>query len=183
MRRWRVPVFPFDRAIARGIAHQTAPAVERPLRLATLLADERLLFVVAFGIWVPAQSGPRRRRLAARHVLLSVVVSSLVPHILKRIFDQERPDRIEVQGPRRGIPRSGKALDSFPSGHAVQMGALAAALARNWPRYSVWSWSGATLIALTRVALLAHWVSDVLAGGALGIGIEYLLNSLDRGES
>ncbi|MGO4671123.1 phosphatase PAP2 family protein [Bosea sp. 2RAB26] len=183
MRRWRVPVFPFDRVIARGIAHQTAPAVERPLRLATLLADERLLLVLAIGIWVPAQSGPRRQRSAARHVLLSVLLSSVVPHILKRCFAQERPDRIEVRRRRRGIPRSGKALDSFPSGHAVQMGALAAALARIWPRYSVWSWSGATLIALTRVALLAHWPSDVVAGGALGVGVEHLVNSLERGES
>lgn len=156
MSRWRVPILPFDRAIARRIAHQATPSVERPLRLATLLADERLLLAMALGTCVPAQSGPRRRRLAGRHVLLSVVVSSLVPHILKHIFDQERPDRIEVRRRRRGIPRSGKALDSFPSGHAVQMGALAAALARIWPQYSVWAWSGATLIGLTRVALLAH---------------------------
>jgi hypothetical protein len=33
-------------------------------------------------------------------------VTAILPHLLKRLIDQKRPDRCMVHGPRRGIPRS-----------------------------------------------------------------------------
>jgi membrane-associated phospholipid phosphatase len=180
MRRWQVPIFNFDTAIARAIARQSTPAFERLLQSATLLADERCLLFLALGTWVLARSGSERRRRDASHILRTAVATSLMPHVLKYVLAQERPDRIEVGHKRHGIPKSGKALDAFPSGHAVHMAALAAAIARIYPRYSFWAWSGGALIALTRIALLAHWASDVLAGGTLGVGAECMLSSLYR---
>jgi undecaprenyl-diphosphatase len=55
------------------------------------------------------------------------------------------------------------------------MGALASA-ATELPlceRSAVWALSGA--LVLTRVVLLAHWVSDVAVGFAVGIGLERTL--------
>jgi membrane-associated phospholipid phosphatase len=91
------------------------------------------------------------------------------------VFDQERPDRTTVRGHWRGIPLSGKRLDSFPSGHAVHIGALASAASvlPEKPRNLVWG-IGVTLV-LTRIVLLAHWASDVAAGLAIGTVTERLL--------
>jgi undecaprenyl-diphosphatase len=95
--------------------------------------------------------------------------------VLKTLFDQQRPDRLTVRGHLHGVPVSGKRLDAFPSGHAMHVGALASAatLLPRGKRNLVWA-LGAGLV-LTRVVLLAHWASDVVAGLALGGLTERLL--------
>jgi membrane-associated phospholipid phosphatase len=71
-----------------------------------------------------------------------------------------------------GIPRSGDAWDSFPSGHAVHIGALAGPLLRAAPsKARPFLGAGLAGLAATRVLLLAHYGSDVLAGLLLGAGI------------
>lgn len=74
----------------------------------------------------------------------------------------------------------------FPSGHAALAFATAAALAILWPRSS-WRWLAyafAAIVAVQRVGENAHWLSDVVAAAALGIGgvylIHWLLNRLLR---
>jgi undecaprenyl-diphosphatase len=71
-----------------------------------------------------------------------------------------------------GVPFSGKARDAFPSGHAIHMGALASAASRlpTPQRNTIWAISGG--LVLTRVILLAHWASDVIAGLAIGAALE-----------
>jgi membrane-associated phospholipid phosphatase len=120
---------------------------------------------------------PRSRR-AGNHILLTTLAASVLPHVLKTIFDQERPDRLTIRGHVRGIPLSGKGLDAFPSGHAVHVGALASA-ATVLPakqRHAIWAVGGGLL--LTRIILLAHWTSDVVAGLAVGALMERLLRPL-----
>ena len=62
-------------------------------------------------------------------MLCSVAIAAAV-HILKPAVVRERPDRTRVGKRRKGIPKSGKAWDSFPSGHARHVGALAALATR-----------------------------------------------------
>lgn len=68
------------------------------------------------------------RRGTGDHVLLTTLVASALPHLLNKVFDQERPDRRTVSRHWRGIPFSDKRLDAFPSSHAVHIGALASAV-------------------------------------------------------
>lgn len=59
---------------------------------------------------------------------------------------------------------------SFPSGHAARsflIAVLAAGLGPAWLAAMIWIW--APLVALARVAMGVHYVSDVLAGAALGM--------------
>jgi undecaprenyl-diphosphatase len=67
-------------------------------------------------------------------------------------------------------------MDSFPSGHALHLGALAAALARtaSTPTASI-GWVLAFVLASTRLLLLAHYLTDVAAGLVLGAGLEWLI--------
>lgn len=179
MKQWRIRAFPIDRRIARAIARHSSRRLEKPLKALTWLADEKLLLLLCCAYWLGSRSSPPSRQRDADHLLLTIGAAGMVSHVLKRIVAQERPDRVEIHGRRHGIPRSGKAFDAFPSGHAVHMSALAAALSRIVPQHRALIWGASMLIALTRVALLAHWASDVIVGGALGIGIEQGLNTLD----
>ena len=117
-----------------------------------------------------ASFGPRGKAEPAP-LAANAAVSAVVPRLLKRLVDQRRPDRSVRRG-GRGIPRSGKPYDAFPSGHAVHIGAVAAAVTRLDRRLGPAAWGLGSVVASTRVVLLAHWASDVLAGLALGVLIE-----------
>ena len=168
-----------DVAIANYIAAHTNPLTEETASTITWGADEHVLCAVTAGLWVWAQARGRANvRRAADHVFLTTLIACALPHLLKAIFDQRRPDRLTVQGHRRGIPFSGREMDAFPSGHAVHVGALASAATELPRRERNLAWLvGAGLVA-TRIVLLAHWTSDVLAGLATGALVERTLRHL-----
>jgi undecaprenyl-diphosphatase len=59
---------------------------------------------------------------------------------------------------------------SFPSGHAARaflIATIAAGLGPTWLAVALWIW--APLVALARVAMGVHYVSDIVAGMILGI--------------
>jgi undecaprenyl-diphosphatase len=167
-----------DIAIANAIAAHTTPPTEHVAQAVTWGADEHVLLVLTAAWWLYARGQPRRRRKAADHILLTTLVASGLPHVLKTLFDQPRPDRLTVRGHWRGVPLSGNRYDAFPSGHALHVGALASAASRfpRKQRNAVWL-VGAGLVA-TRILLLAHWTSDVIAGLAIGAITERLLRRL-----
>jgi hypothetical protein len=159
----------FDIAVANGIAANTGPHAEEAAEVLTWGADEHILCALAAGWWLYARNKDRETRLASDHVLLTTLVASALPHLLKSLFDQERPDRLTVRGHWRGIPFSGNRLDAFPSGHAVHIGALASAASVLPPRQRNAAWAAGLGLVLTRIVLLAHWASDV--GVGLGVGV------------
>jgi membrane-associated phospholipid phosphatase len=164
-----------DRWVAKAVTKHTNVGTERAAQVVTWGADEHVLCLLAAGWWLYCRNSNADLRRASTHVLATTIASSLLPHLLKRVFDQERPDRKTLFGHFRGIPFSGKTYDAFPSGHAVHMGALASA-ATELPRRqrnAVWGLSAG--LVLTRVVLLAHWVSDVAAGLVVGAGLEQAL--------
>jgi hypothetical protein len=174
----RVPPTSADVSIANAIAAHTGRPTEQAAQALTWGADEHILGALAAGWWLYCRNKNAAHRRASDHVLLTTIAASALPHLLKTVFDQQRPDRTTVRGHWRGVPFSGKRLDSFPSGHAVHVGALASAatvLPKN-QRNMVWG-VGAALV-LTRIVLLAHWTSDVAIGLAVGAGTERLLRRL-----
>jgi undecaprenyl-diphosphatase len=160
-----------DCAIADFAEEHASSRIETPLQFLTYAADEHVLFAVSLGFWLASRAMNARRRRAASYLVVNVAASALLPHILKALVDQERPDR-RVHGRRHGIPVSGKAYDAFPSGHAVHIGAVASAIARCFPRWKRVAWTVGGGIAATRILLLAHWTTDVLAGLTLGASLE-----------
>ena len=178
--RWHFGVTKLDRRVAKMIARNATPAVERPAKLLTWAADEHLLLAVSAGLWLASRAGDERERKQADHVVLSVVATAILPHVLKRLIDQERPDRRVVHGRRHGIPRSGKPYDAFPSGHAMHVGAVASAISWAFPKSAPLAWGVGGLVAATRIVLLAHWTTDVFAGLAMGALVERCLRPLSR---
>jgi len=165
---YRIPPTRPDVEIAEAVAAYTSPRTERAAEVLTWGADEHVLLALAAGWWLCCRAGSSRRRRNSDHILLTTLAVSLIPKLLKSVFDQRRPDRLTVLGHLHGVPFSGKPLDAFPSGHAMHVGALASAATVLPPAKRNLVWAFGAGLALTRVVLLAHWASDVAAGLALG---------------
>lgn len=164
-----------DVLIARAVAENTDDRAEIVSRGLTWGADEKILLVLAAAGWIASRNRSKPLQRAGNHALLVGVAASLLPHALKSVFDQTRPDRKTVVGHLHGISFSGKRKDAFPSGHALHMGALASAAGTlpPGPRRAIRTL--AIGLSVTRVVVLAHWASDVVVGFALGAALERLL--------
>jgi hypothetical protein len=119
----RQPRFPItvrptkaDIAIAREIARDTGPAPEEVARALTWGADEKVLLVLAAAGWLATRGRGEQLRRAGNHAVLVAVAASLLPHGMKRLFNQTRPDRRTVTGHVHGISFSVRREDAFPSG-------------------------------------------------------------------
>ena len=164
-----------DVLIARTVARNTSHRAERVSRGLTWGADEKVLLALAVAGWVATRRRSEQLQRVGNHALLVTVAASLIPHGLKSVFDQTRPDRTTVLGHLHGVSFSGKRKDAFPSGHALHMGALASAAGTLPPLPRRAIRTVAIGLSLTRIVVLAHWASDVVAGFALGAFMERLL--------
>jgi membrane-associated phospholipid phosphatase len=164
-----------DKKIARIIARNINPATEKSAEILTWGADEHTLCVAAAIWWLYCRGRPTIERAASNHILITAIATTILPHLMKHIFAQERPDRRSLEAHLHGAPFSGRPLQSFPSGHAVHVGALTSAASELPTTQRALAWTAGTVLVLTRVFLLAHWASDVAAGLALGAALERII--------
>ena len=142
--------------------------------------DEYVLAVlagllIAVALVSPALRGIQRSLLLGlgtrlQFIFCAVVVSNLVTEVLKYCIGRGRPF---VGGEANAFHFShfagNPAYYSFPSGHATTAFALALAVSAVWPQARVAMAVYALIIAATRLVLLAHHPSDVVAGAMVGI--------------
>lgn len=109
--------------------------------------------------------------------LESFVLASMVIQIPKRLIGRARPDSGDDVSPVRFEgPFHGTAL---PSGHTTAVFAVASVIANQYsdtPIVPVISYSVATLAGLSRIYDGRHWLSDVVAGAAVGIAVGNLVS-------
>ncbi len=137
---------------------------------ATHLGDSALLavFVVVAIVWLLR----RQRRFDAVLLTVSASATAVLTAGLKVAFHRSRPVYVDpVHGPKSF---------SFPSGHASGAFAVYVLLAILLTvglggRLRSWAIGGAfalaTLVAVTRVLLPVHFLSDVVAGTAIGLAV------------
>ena len=170
-----------DVKLANAIARRTNRKTERAAEILTWGADEKLLFAAASLVWLWGRGSSRRAHQLSDHALICTVAAAILPHVMKGLVDQERPDRRMIQAHARGVPFSGKKYDAFPSGHAVHIGTLASAATLLPPPWRNGIWIAGAILASTRIVLLAHWLTDVVAGLAIGAALERLLRPFTVG--
>jgi membrane-associated phospholipid phosphatase len=131
--------------------------------------------LVAVAIVSPALRGIQRSLLLGlgtrlQFIFCAVAVSNLVTEVLKYSVGRGRPF---VGGEANAFHFShfagNPAYYSFPSGHATTAFALAFAVSVVWPKARVAMAVYAIVIAATRLVLVAHHPSDVVAGALVGI--------------
>ncbi len=170
-----IPPGRVDEAVARLVSAHASPAVEKIAGTLTWAGDEHVVIAATAIVWMLTRRANPRARALGSHLLVSAVAASVVPHLLKAGINQTRPDRLYPDGHRRGVPVSGKPRDAFPSGHAVQLGVLASASALLPSPWALALRMLAAVVAATRLVVMAHWLSDVICGLAIGAAIEHAL--------
>jgi undecaprenyl-diphosphatase len=157
------PLDSLDRAVQRLVQHTRRPALEAPMRDASaggrgvLVFSSLLVIAVAGGPLGPATA------LTALCVLAPV---NLAVEVLKRIVGRVRPD-----GERH------RSNSSFPSSHAANAAALALVMSQRWRRWWPLFWALALVVCWSRMYLNRHFLTDVLGGVAIGVGIGWLVLS------
>lgn len=97
-------------------------------------------------------------------VLISIVALALIVLPVKFIIRRRRPEGKWGAFYRSTDPHS------FPSGHAARViliAILVTGLGPGWLAAVLWAW--APLVALARVAMGVHYLSDIIGGGLLGM--------------
>jgi membrane-associated phospholipid phosphatase len=127
----------------------------------------------------------RDRRLAeaGARMLTAVAAADFAKSFVKRHVTRTRPHVLMDEG-EYDMEAGGedeKPRQSFPSGHAAGGVAVARALSRVYPQAGLAAGVGAAAMGATRVAKGAHYPLDVLAGGALGLACEAVLNAAAGG--
>lgn len=124
---------------------------------------------------MPRLKGVSRAALIAfgvriQYVFFSVLFAFLTSEILKYIIGRSRPF---VGGDANAFFyqhfAGNAAFESLPSGHATTAFALAFAVSSVWRRVTLIMFAYAVLICISRVILLAHHPSDVVAGALTGV--------------
>jgi membrane-associated phospholipid phosphatase len=103
-------------------------------------------------------------------VFLAVLLPVLAGEVIKGIVGRGRPFVGGVANPfNYSLFAWSETYASFPSGHAVASAALAFAVSTMWPRARPVMIIYVIAICLSRLVLLAHHPSDVVAGALVGI--------------
>ena len=146
-----------DAARAWVQAHRT-PWLEAPMRF----ASDRARVVLFAGGAVALLSGSSGRAFVLESVVALLPVNVAVEG-LKWGVNRTRPD-----GEHR------RSNSSFPSSHAANAFTIAAVITRRWRRAAIPAWLAAAFVAMSRVYLDRHWLSDVAFALALGVGGAWL---------
>lgn len=108
--------------------------------------------------------------------MLAILSAGLIVNILKYLIGRPRPSLIDTVGPYALNPFNyTHAYVSFPSGHACTAAVLATLVVLWFPRYRIVAYIGLALIASARIAVQAHYPTDVLIGFFIGMLITLIL--------
>lgn len=153
----------FDETLSARIASWGAEGIPRAVAWLLARTGDSLFWLAISGvlIWQKVPLG--------WILLVTVAVTAAVTGLAKGIFRRQRP-----------VEKWAIATDkyAFPSGHAARAGGVAVALSFAFPAWTVAWLLWAVLVALARVALSRHYLSDVFAGLILGMLISLLLQLL-----
>lgn len=157
-----------DRDYSARLRYAEKPGRLRQLAILLAHSGDSWFWGIGLAIlWLAA--GPEGKLFAVRLVLAIGGLAALVLAV-KQIFRRQRPKGEWGAIYRKTDPHS------FPSGHAARMvmlAVLAAALGPAWFAWLLLIW--APLVALARVAMGVHYLSDVIGGAAMGIAVGVIL--------
>mgnify|MGYP003308560035 FL=1 len=105
-------------------------------------------------------------------IFFSVLTAAVSVKVLKTLIGRARPIFFEALDMTGFYPPSlDWAFNSMPSGHTIVSFAGLVMIGMLAPKYKWFTWSLAILIGFSRIAVGAHWPTDVILGAFLGMAI------------
>jgi len=150
-------------------------------RILTLLGDALSYFVIlpfivivcqAASCLIRSESGIKTMKLgrnAGLYLLLSLSISGVILNLIKPIVGRLRPEFLFEHGLYGVMPFNLEFdANSFPSGHAQVIWAMAIGLTLIHRRYDALYILIAILVSFSRIIVQAHYLSDVVMGAYIG---------------
>jgi undecaprenyl-diphosphatase len=168
------PVIDWAKRLPLGIAEILSEVTDFG-KSSWFLVPIGLLLILIAAFTPPTLPQPALAVLASIAVRLeflfaAIAVPSLFTSIIKRLIGRARPMVGGDTDPFRYLQLVWRPdYASLPSGHATTAFAAAIAIGFLWPRLRALMWAYAVIIGVSRVLLVAHHPSDVIAGAIVGI--------------
>jgi undecaprenyl-diphosphatase len=164
-----------DHRLMRRVNRWRAPRWLRLWMVAATRGGDGWLWY-ASGLLVALFGGPERAgALLAAAVAVSLGIALFL--MLKRTFGRQRPCALEPHCWATLLPPD---QFSFPSGHTITAFAMAISLGVNYPALLPGLLFCAASVAVSRILLGMHFLSDVIAGALLGGALGYASAALFR---
>jgi membrane-associated phospholipid phosphatase len=117
-------------------------------------------------------TGTHEQRLRETGLLAfeTLIDSTLVVEAVKLVADRARPLESDGNGHFWDSP-NGRLNSGFPSGHAINVWALASVIAHQYPHpriVPILAYAFASTVVVARVGARQHFPGDVVAGSAMG---------------
>jgi undecaprenyl-diphosphatase len=158
-----------DYSVMRLANHWAAPRWVRAYVLGATRGGDGWLWY-AMGLAILLFGGDTRFQ-AVGAAGVAAALSVLLFAWLKRMTGRRRPCQIEPHCWATLLPPD---QFSFPSGHTMTAFAVAIPLASFYPTLAIGLFFCALSIAMSRILLGMHFLSDVLAGALIGTALGYL---------
>jgi undecaprenyl-diphosphatase len=158
-----------DADLSRRMWVAESPGLLRSL--AVLFAHSGDSWFWGLGLLLVLILGAPEWKASAAWMLIGILVTALAVFAIKLTVRRSRPAGEWGMIYRRTDPHS------FPSGHATRaamLALMAVVLGPPWFGLALLIW--APLVMLARVAMGVHYLSDVLAGALLGLGMGALVS-------
>jgi len=152
-----------DHRLMRRVNRWRAPKWIRVWTLAATRAGDGWLWY-SLGIVLLIAGGPQRF-VAVTSATLAAVTGVALFIALKRVSGRKRPCAIEPHCWATLLPPD---QFSFPSGHSITAFAVVVPVAQFYPEIAAGLFFCAVSVAVSRIILGMHFLSDVLAGCAIG---------------
>ena len=160
--------FLLDASVQRWAAGLQNAAADIVVGMLNPIGSGVTLLVVCIGLAILCRTLGWGRACAASSLgALAFMAAGITEYALKHLVARPRP----VVGVTPGVLE----LDSFPSGHATSVFAVATVLGAFYPRLRWPLYMVAGAIAVGRVYLARHYLSDIVAGALIGLVVASLL--------
>jgi undecaprenyl-diphosphatase len=156
----------FDRELIKLISLARTGVIDSFFLAVTAISSEAIIFLVLTSLFVFNS----RKREWIFPLWISIGISALISFILKVSIQRLRPFQAGIISIIPSLIEKSHSIwnYSFPSSHSMIAFCAVPILSMQFPKLKKLWIAFAVLIAISRVYLGLHFVSDVLAGGLIG---------------
>ncbi|WP_294295153.1 phosphatase PAP2 family protein [uncultured Sphingomonas sp.] len=166
----------------KASAKHDTPAMRAAARVGELADQPPLIALSAATLALGLILRRRSVAEAGARMLASHLLATAAKEVVKRSIDRTRPHSVKKGHDYKLAPGDDRShhYSSFPSGHTAGAVAVARAAARVWPERTPSLSLAAASAGAIQLPIAKHYVGDVVAGAAIGLASEWVVDAVVR---